>query len=154
MVGAFLRGEEVDFTLDGVTHPITFATTDFGYINLEDRIPIHVGGFGPRAQALVGELGVGLITTLPRGGTILRSLANVRRGAERAGRSLDDFKVYALVNLLLLEPGETLESERVIREIGSGIMVNVHYLVERWKETGEDLPDYVRPIWNDYIRFL
>ena len=72
-----------------------------------------------------------------------QSLANVRRGAERAGRSLDDFKVYALVNLLLLEPGETLDSERVIREIGSGIMVNVHYLVERWKETGEDLPDYV-----------
>ncbi|MEC7655487.1 MAG: LLM class flavin-dependent oxidoreductase, partial [Pseudomonadota bacterium] len=154
MVGAFLRGKKVDFTLDGVTHPVTFANTDFGHINLEDRIPIHVGGFGPRAQALVGELGVGLITTLPRGGTILRSLANVRRGAERAGRSLDDFKVYALVNLLLLEPAETLDSERVIREIGSGIMVNVHYLVERWQETGEDPPDYVRPIWNDYIRFL
>ena len=154
MVGAFLRGKEVDFTLDGVTHPITFANTDFGHINSEDRIPIHVSGFEPRAQALVGELGVALITTLPRGGTILRSLANVRRGAERAGRSLGDFKVYALVNLLLLEPGETLDSERVIREIGSGIMVNFHYLVERWKETGEDPPDYVRPIWNDYIRFL
>ncbi len=154
VVGALLRGEEVDFTLDGVTHPITFANTDFGYINLEDRIPIHVGGFGPRAQALAGELGDGLMTGLPWGGTILRSLANVRRGAERAGRSLGDFKVYALVNLLLLEPAETLDSERVIREIGSGIMVNVHYLVERWKETSEDPPDYVRRIWNDYIRFL
>ena len=141
MVGAFLRGEEVDFTLDGVMHPITFANTDFGYINLEERIPIPVGGFGPRAQALAGELGDGLMTGLPWGGTILRSLANVRRGAERAGRSLGDFKVYALVNLLLLEPAETLYSERVIREIGSGIMVNVHYLVERWKETGEYPPD-------------
>ena len=78
----------------------------------------------------------------------------MRRGAERAGRSLDDLKVYALVNFLRLEPGETLESERVIREIGSGIMVNVHYLVERWKETSEDPPDCVRPIWNDYVRFL
>ena len=119
-------------------HPITFANTDFGYINLEERIPIPVGGFGPRAQALAGELGDGLITGLPWGGTILQSLANVRRGA---GRSLGDFKVYALVNLLLLEPGETLDSERVIREIGSGIMVNVYYLIERWKETGEDPPD-------------
>ena len=127
-----LRVREVDFTLDGVTHPITFANTDFGDINLEDRIPIHVGGFGPRAQALAGELGDGLITGLPRGGTILQSLANVRRGAEGSGRSLDDLKVYALVNFLLLEPGETLESERVIREIGSSIMVNVYYLIERW----------------------
>ena len=78
----------------------------------------------------------------------------MRRGAERAGRSLDDLKVYALVNLLRLEPRETPESERVIREIGSGIMVYVHYLVERWKETSEDPPDCVRPIWNDYVRFL
>ena len=118
VVGA-LRGKEVDFTLDGVTHPITFANTDFGHINLEDRIPIHVGGFGPRAQALVGGVGVGLITTLLRVGTILRSLANVRRGAERAGRSLGDSKFYALVNLLA-RTGKTL-TERVIREIGSGI---------------------------------
>ena len=69
VVGAFLRGKEVDFTLDGVTHPITFAKTDFGYIDLEDRIPIHVGGVGPRAQAFAGKLGDGLITGLPRGGT-------------------------------------------------------------------------------------
>ena len=154
VVSALLRGEEVEFTIDGVTHPITFANQDFGYINVTDPIPVHVGGFGPRAQALAGELGDGLITGIPRGGSITRALANVRRGAERAGRSLDDFKTYALVNLLMLEPGETLESERAIAEIGSGIMVNVHYLVERWKETGEDPPDYVKPIWKDYLDFL
>lgn len=154
VVSALLRGEEVEFTIDGVTHPITFANQDFGYINVTDPIPVHVGGFGPRAQALAGELGDGLITGIPRGGSITRALANVRRGAERAGRSLDDFKTYALVNLLMLEPGETLESERAIAEIGSGIMVNVHYLVERWKETGEDPPDYVKPIWKDYLAFL
>jgi 5,10-methylenetetrahydromethanopterin reductase len=154
VVSALLRGEEVEFTLDGVTHPITFANQDFGYINVKDPVPVHVGGFGPRAQALAGELGDGLITGIPRGGSITQALANVHRGAERAGRSLDGFKTYALVNLLMLEPGETLESERAIAEIGSGIMVNVHYLVERWKETGEDPPDYVKPIWKDYLAFL
>ena len=154
VVRALLRGEEVDFTLANKTHPITFSNTDFGYINLDNPIPIHVGGFGPRAQALAGEMGDGLITSLPRGGTISQALANVRRGADRAMRSLDDFKVYALVNLLILETGETLESERVIREIGSGIMVNVHYLVERWKETGEDPPDYIKPVWKSYLNFL
>lgn len=154
VVGALLRGEEVEFTLDGVVHPITFANTEFGYINVTDPIPIHVGGFGPRAQALAGEMGDGLITGLPRGSTIPEALANVRRGAERVGRSLDNFKIYALVNLLMLEPGETLESERVIGEVGSSIMVNVHYLVERWKETGEDPPEYVKPIWKEYLAFL
>jgi 5,10-methylenetetrahydromethanopterin reductase len=154
VVSALLRGEEVELTLDGVTHPIKFANQDFGYINVTDPIPVHVGGFGPRAQALAGELGDGLITGIPRGGSITQALANVHQGAERAGRSLDGFKTYALVNLLMLEPGETLESERAIAEIGSGIMVNVHYLVERWKETGEDPPDYVKPVWKDYLAFL
>ena len=149
-----LRGEEVDFTLADKTHPITFANTDFGYINLDDPIPIHVGGFGPRAQALAGEMGDGLITGLPRGGTISQALENVRRGADRTKRSLDNFKIYALVNLLILEPGETLESERVIREIGSGIMVNVPYLVERWKEKRKDPPVYIKPIWKSYLNFL
>ena len=154
VVSALLRGEEVEFTLDGVTHLITFANQDSGYINVTDPIPVHVGGFGPRAQALAGELGDGLITGIPRGGSITQALANVHRGAERVGRSLDEFKTYALVNLLMLEPGEALDSERAIAEIGSGIMVNVHYLVERWKETGEDPPDYVKPIWKDYLAFL
>ena len=154
VVRALLRGEEVEFTYDGLPHPITFANTNFGYINISDRIPIHVGGFGPRAQALAGEFGDGLITGLPRGGTISQALANVGRGAERVGRQLGDFKVYALVNILILEPGETLDSERVIREVGSGIMVNVHYLAERWRETGEDPPEYIKPIWKDYLNFL
>ena len=70
VVGALLRGEEVDFTLDGVMHPITFANTDLAYLHLADRIQINVGEFGPSTQALAGELGDGLITGLLRGDTI------------------------------------------------------------------------------------
>ena len=154
IIKGLLEGKEVKFTLNNISHPITFSHSDIGYINIVEPIPIHVGGFGPRAQALAGELGDGLITGLPRGGTISQALLNVQQGAKRAERTLNGFKVYALVNLLLLKPNETLESETVINEIGSSIMANVHYLVERWKETGEDPPDYVKPIWKQYIRFL
>lgn len=153
VVRALLRGEEVDYTLDGVTHPIRFQNLDLKYIDIEHPIPIHVGGFGPRAQALAGELGDGLITGIPRGGTLPEALANVRRGAARAGRELDNFKVTALVNLLMLEPGETLKSERVIAECGSSIMANVHYLADLVKETGQEPPDYILPIWQEYLDF-
>jgi alkanesulfonate monooxygenase SsuD/methylene tetrahydromethanopterin reductase-like flavin-dependent oxidoreductase (luciferase family) len=112
-----------------------------------------VGGFGPRAQGLAGELGDGLITGIPRGGTIPQALANVKKGADKAGRSLDGFQTYALANLLMLEKGETLESERVVAECGPAIMANVHYLVDFVKETGREPPDYVRPIWDEYMDF-
>lgn len=153
VVKALLHGEEVDYTLNGVTHPIRFQNVDLDYIDIEHEIPILVGGFGPRSQGLAGELGDGLITGIPRGGAIPQALANVRKGAQKAGRSLDGFQTYALMNLLMLEPGETLESERVVAECGPAIMANVHYLVDFVKETGREPPDYVLPIWEEYMDF-
>lgn len=152
-VRSLLRGEEVEYTLNGVTHPIRFQNTELRYVDLDHYIPIHVAGFGPRAQALAGELGDGLITGIPRGGTIPQALANVERGARESGRSLDGFFTTALVNLLMLAPGEALDSERAIAECGSAIMANVHFLVDWVKETGGDPPDFVKPIWNDYLAF-
>ena len=153
-VRALLDGEETDYTLNGITQPIRFQNTELRYLDLDNHIPIHVAGFGPMNQALAGELGDGLITGIPRGGTIPSALANVKRGADRAGRSLDDFQTTALVNLLMLEPGETLESERAIAECGSSIMANVHFLIDWVKEEkGREPPDYVKPIWNDYLAF-
>ena len=32
-------------------------------------------------------------------------------------------------------------------------MTNVHYLFERYKETGQDPPAYVSTIWDEYLAF-
>jgi alkanesulfonate monooxygenase SsuD/methylene tetrahydromethanopterin reductase-like flavin-dependent oxidoreductase (luciferase family) len=153
VVRGLLRGEEVAYTLNGVTHPIRFQMREFHFIDVEHHIPIHVGGFGPRAQALAGELGDGLITGIPRGGGIPQALANVRQGAARAGRTLEHFYTSALVNLVMLEPGEAFNSARIIAACGAAIMANVHYLVDWVKETSGEPPEYVRPIWNEYMAF-
>jgi alkanesulfonate monooxygenase SsuD/methylene tetrahydromethanopterin reductase-like flavin-dependent oxidoreductase (luciferase family) len=153
VVRALINGEEVEYTLNGVTQPISFQNLNYRYVDIESYIPIHVGGFGPRAQALAGELGDGLVTGIPRGGTIPQALANVQRGAERAGRTLKDFQTTALINLLMLEPGDKLTDDHVIAQCGSSIMVNVHFAVELVKETGREPPDYVKPIWEEYMAF-
>jgi 5,10-methylenetetrahydromethanopterin reductase len=153
VIRGLLAGETVDYTANGITHPIRFQSLELGHIDIEHPIAIHVGGFGPRAQALAGRLGDGLITGIPRGGTIPEALANVGRGAEAAGRLLAGFETTALVNLLLLRQGETLESARVLDEIGSSLMVNIHYLYDRYLEVGAEPPGYVEPIWEQYVAF-
>ena len=153
VVRALLNGEEVDFTLNGATHPIRFQNLHYNYVDVKNYIPIHVGGFGSRAQALAGELGDGLITGIPRGGAVPEALANVQRGADRINRTLKNFETTALVTLMMLEPGESLADERVIAECGSSVMVNVHFAVELVKETGCEPPDYVKPIWDEYMSF-
>src|SRR6267378_901237 len=58
------------------------------FIDLEHPVPLYVAGFGPKAQTLAGEIGDGLVSGLPRGGTVPEMLANARRGALKAGRVL------------------------------------------------------------------
>jgi alkanesulfonate monooxygenase SsuD/methylene tetrahydromethanopterin reductase-like flavin-dependent oxidoreductase (luciferase family) len=65
-VRALLRGEEVDYTLNGETHPIRFQMREHRFIDLEHPIPLYIAGFGPKAQALAGELADGLVSGLPR----------------------------------------------------------------------------------------
>lgn len=153
VIKGLLAGETVDYTANGITEAIRFQSLELGYVDIEHPIPLHVGGFGPRAQALAGELGDGLITGIPRGGTIPEALANVARGAARVGRRLDGFETTALVNLLLLEPNESLTSPRVLGEVGSSVMVNLHYLYDRYRERGAEPPAYANAIWEDYVAF-
>ena len=153
VIRGLLAGETVAYEANGINEDIAFQSLELGCINLDDPIPIHISGFGPKAQALAGEYGDGLITGIPRGGTIPNALANVKVGADRAGRALAKFETYALVNLMLLRPGETLQSARVFDEVGSSIMVNIHSVYDRYREIGEQPPAYVHAIWDEYVAF-
>src|SRR5262249_40049348 len=155
VVRALLDGEDVDFSLAGETHPIRFQMRVHRFVDLEPRIPLYVAGFGPKAQALAGEVADGLVSGLPRGGTVEQMLVNVRAGAARAGRALPaDFHTAAMATLALLEPGEAPDAERVVAECGAAVMTGLHYLVARHLETGEDPPEYARPMWKSYMEWL
>ena len=155
VVRALLNGEEVDYTLNDETHPIRFQMLEHQFIDLEHPIKLYVAAYGPKAQALAGELGDGLVSGLPRGGTVAGMMANVRRGAEQAGRALSpDFYTTASIHMVMPQPGESLTSERIIAECGSGVITGLHYLVARHLETGEDPPDYAKPVWSKYMAWL
>jgi alkanesulfonate monooxygenase SsuD/methylene tetrahydromethanopterin reductase-like flavin-dependent oxidoreductase (luciferase family) len=155
VVRALLNGEEVAYTLNGETHPIRFQMREHKFIDIAQPIKLYIAGFGPKAQALAGELGDGLVSGLPRGGTVQGMLANARLGAKRAGRTLGaDFYTAAMVNVVMLQPREPLDAERVIAECGAAVITGLHYLVARYLETGEDPPEYARPVWNAYLDWL
>ena len=153
VIRGLISGETVTFDANGLSEEIAFQSLELGYINLEDPIPIHVSGFGPKAQTLAGEYGEALITGIPRGGSISGALENAEIGAARSGRTMDHFETYALVNLMLLRNGETLQSARVLEEVGSSIMVNIHYMYDRYRETGAKPPAYAESIWDEYVSF-
>src|SRR6185503_19780685 len=155
VVRGLLRGEDVEYSLNGETHHIRFQMREHRFIDLEHPVPLYVAGFGPKAQALAGEIGDGLVSGLPRGGTVHEMLANARRSAAKAGRALPaDFHVASMVTLALRQPGEAPDSERIVAECGAAVLSGLHYLVARHLETGEDPPEYARSIWKAYLGWL
>jgi alkanesulfonate monooxygenase SsuD/methylene tetrahydromethanopterin reductase-like flavin-dependent oxidoreductase (luciferase family) len=155
VVRGLLDGKEVRYTLEGETHPIRFQMREHRFIDLDHPIPLYIAGFGPKAQALAGELGDGLVSGLPRGGTVAGMLANVRRGATTAGRELPaSFHTACMVTLAMCQPGEAPDSERIVAECGAAVISGLHYLVARHLETGEDPPEYARGIWKRYLDWL
>ena len=150
-----LDGETVEYTFDGAARPIRMLLADRKYTSLRPPIPLYVSGFGPRAMELAGKYGDGLVFAIPpRGVPVAEALAHAHRGAARAGRTLDGFLNCALTNVALLEPGEAVDSERVVRTIGPNVMASVYYFYDEVHERGVEPPGFLRRMWKKYCALV
>src|SRR5437867_4273958 len=139
VLAALLRGETVDYRYHDRVRPIRMLTNNAKYLGLEPKIPLYVSGFGPRAMELAGKHGDGLVFAIPpRGVAVAEALGHARKGAARAGRTLDGFRNCALTNVALLEPGEPVDSPRVVRTVGPNVMA----------------AGFLRPIWKRYCALV
>ena len=155
VLSALLRGEVVDYTYEGVTRPIKMLMHEDKYMNLAPKIPLYVSGFGPRAMGIAGEFGDGLVFAIPpRGIAVPEAMAHVRQGAARANRPLDGFLNCALTNVVLLQPGEEVDSERVKRWIGPNVMASVYYFHDQVHERGREPPAFLARIWKRYCALV
>jgi alkanesulfonate monooxygenase SsuD/methylene tetrahydromethanopterin reductase-like flavin-dependent oxidoreductase (luciferase family) len=158
VVRGLLRGDEVEYTLDGVTRAIRFLHLDLGFLDLEHAIPIYCAANGPLALRVVGEYGDGLISVGNEHPPVLeRHLAAIRDGAKRVGRTLPDpFFTATLTSAVVLRPGEKLTSDRVIDECGSQVAAVYHFAWEIWKQTGNDaaIPEGIRDRFEEYCDYV
>jgi len=155
VLSALMRGETVDYTFNGVTRPIRLLVHEQKYMSLLPKIPLYVSGFGPRAMELAGRYGDGLVFAIPpRGVPVAEALGHARRGAGDAGRPFGGFRTCALTNIALLDPGERVDSERVIRTVGPNVMASVYYFYDEVHERGIDPPSFLRPLWKQYCALV
>lgn len=158
VVRALLRSEEVEYTLGDATRTIRFLHRDFRFINLEDPIPIYIAANGPRALKTTGEYGDGLTTLLYEDTTVLkRHLEAIQTGAQQVGRTLPDpFHASAVTSAVVLRPGETLASERVIDSCGAWVTTALHFVYEVYTLTHDEtaVPPAFRDVWEEYCEYV
>ncbi len=155
---ALLRGEEVEYTLNGTTRTICFLHQDLQFLDLEHTVPILVAANGPLALKSAGAYGDGLISVFnEQPGMLQANLGLVKQGAQRNGRTLDaDFHTAALTSALVLQPGEKLDSERVIDECGSWVAAALHFVYEIYRYTRQEdvVPESFTDVWDEYCAYV
>ncbi len=104
-----LSGATVPYQEGERRRMIKFLNPDSGFINLKNPIPICVAGSGPKTLELAGEIGDGAILFGTVGDSLLGyTLSHIRRGAERAGKRMEDLYILVLTAFHLTKSGESL----------------------------------------------
>jgi len=149
MVRKLLRGEEVTYREGKRERAIRFLHQDHGYINLKDPIPIHLAADGPKALELAGEIADGWLTVLSDADRFRQKFASVKKGAQRAGRSIDNLPIAVLTSGCVLRDGESATSPRVVSRIGPFAIVFLHALWEASAITA-NLQGPLLRLWDRY----
>ncbi|MEU9734781.1 LLM class flavin-dependent oxidoreductase [Streptomyces sp. NPDC048002] len=150
-VRSLLSNEEAWFEYNEHRNPIKWLMPEWNMINVEDRIPIYLGATGPKTQQTAGELTDGLFDGWGSMAMLPAVKENLRKGAERAGKNADDLALWGPSNIIMLEPGEDLTSDRVIDEAGISVAIVIHSLYQQFADsTSEEVPPFLAPFWDEY----
>ena len=118
-------------------------------------MPIYVAAAAPKALAIAGELGDGIITISILSPDMLQSaLATAAKGKEKAVVKNADWPVVTVGVSCVVRPGEGLDSPRVITRVGPRIAVALHFAHEVVKQ-GKAAPVYMQPFLTpEYQAYL
>jgi len=79
----------------------------------------------------------------------------VARAAAAAGRVLPDpFPLVNLLNVVVLDPGEDVLSDRVLTEHGPFVASSMHYLFESVRQYDREPPRHLLDVWERYSAML
>ena len=93
------HGETIDLPLpDGPGKPLKLTISP-----VQDEIPIYIAAMGPKNVALTGEIADGWLPIFFSPEHVQEFRPLLEEGAQRSGRSLDDFDVAPTVNVLITD---------------------------------------------------
>ncbi len=148
-----LRGQEAEVTWRGRTSPVRHIMADDGFVDFEPSIPLYISGFGPKSLGLAGKHGDGAVLSIPPDPAFMdRVWTPVERGATEAGVTIDRdrYLTCSLTTIVVTEPGEAIDSERVKDQCGAFAIASLHYSYDQFRNYGRTPSGPVAEVWDDY----
>ncbi len=125
-VYGLLRGDTVDFEMEGERRKIRFLNPELDLFNTRDPIRLHLSAFGPRTRALTARLAAGWIDFVSNVETGIREVEAMRAEWRNAGRAPADLCATAFALGCVLADGESADSPRAMAQAGPRAAVMLH----------------------------
>lgn len=126
VVYGLLREETVVTELEGQRRKIRFLNPELGLINTKDPIRLHVSAYGPKARALVAQLGASWLNFIGDLKTACAQLADLQTNWSAAGHARSDLSAVAFTLGCVLQPGEPYDSPRAMAQAGARAALYLH----------------------------
>jgi 5,10-methylenetetrahydromethanopterin reductase len=153
-VYGLLRGDIVEFEMEGQKHKIRFLNPDLGLIDTRDPIALHLSAYGPRTRALTAKAKAGWIDFVSSAEHGAREVEAMRADWQKAGHALGDLQATAFALGCVLQEGEPADSERAMAQAGPRAAVMLHRAADEalsgLKPGTAGMPD-TRPELDGYI---
>lgn len=141
-VRGLLAGKTIDWLSEGELHPIRFLNPDFGLINIEDEIPLHISAFGDKSRQLTADLGAGWLTFGSSTDDAIQALEAMQSCWQSSGHEPGDLHSTLFTLGCVLETDEPATSDRAMAQAGPCVAVGYHALVE---DLATDLVENIFP---------
>jgi 5,10-methylenetetrahydromethanopterin reductase len=153
-VYGLLRGEIVDFEMEGQRRKIRFLNPELDLFNVSDPIALHLSAFGPRTRALTAKLGAGWIDFVGNIEAGIKEVQAMRAAWTEAGRAVGDLPATAFALGCVLQEGEPADSERAMAQAGPRAAVMLHRAADEalsGLKPGVSMPTQRRAELDGYI---
>jgi 5,10-methylenetetrahydromethanopterin reductase len=121
-----LRGETVDFEMEGQKKKIRFLNPELPLFNTKDPIKLHFSAFGPRTRALSAKMKAGWIDFVGKVENGVKEVQAMQGAWRDAGNAPSDLYTTAFALGCVLADGEPADSERAMAQAGPRAAVMLH----------------------------
>src|SRR5512143_1691219 len=125
-VYGLLRGETVEFEMEGQKKKIRFLNPELPLFNTKDPIALHFSAFGPRTRALTAKFKAGWIDFVGKVENGVKEVQAMQGAWREAGHVMSDLYTTAFALGCVLQDGEPADSDRAMAQAGPRAAVMLH----------------------------
>ncbi|HZQ02363.1 MAG TPA: LLM class flavin-dependent oxidoreductase [Reyranella sp.] len=154
-VYGLLRGETIDFEMEGHRKKTRFLNPELGLIDTKSPIALHLSAYGPRTRDLTAKLKAGWIDFVASVAHGTKEVTDMRAAWIKAGHAADGLKATAFALGCVLADGEPADSERAMAQAGPRAAVMLHRAADEammgFKPGTTAMPARQRPEIEGYL---